>query len=139
MLQYIQNGGGILCFKIGYSIIFLRKGEVYMVAINKISPIINNSYVGQGTKNVVKKAALPTVSALGVLAGSSLGGGGEDFVHAPIPSGASVTDPFLDQLGYAGDQALNFISEVGGAVAHGAENIADKALDVAADFLDFIS
>ena len=59
--------------------------------------------------------------------------------NPPPPLGASVTDPFLDQLGYAGDQALNFISEVGGVVAHGAENIAGKALDVAADFLDFFS
>jgi hypothetical protein len=73
---------------------------------------------------ILKKAILPA-SALGVLAGSSMGPQipRRDVVHVP---GSSVEDPFIDQVGYFADKLVDMGKEAGNAILDGAEQLIDK-------------
>ena len=73
---------------------------------------------------ILKKAILPA-SALGVLAGSSMGPQipRRDVVHVP---GSSVEDPFIDQVGYFADKLVDMGKEAGNAILNGAEQLIDK-------------
>lgn len=108
-----------------------------MVTISKINTTILTQKVGNPTRNIAK-IVLPAASGLAVLAGSSLGG--DEFMHGnPLPSGASVTDPFWDQLTYTGEKALDCFSEIGDAIGDGASNIIDSTIDFIGDALDLFS
>lgn len=107
-----------------------------MVTINKIASIASTTATKPMLKNTTK-GVLPAASALGILAGSSLGGD-EFFVGNPPPLGASVTDPLMDQLDYAGDLAVNCASEVGGAIAEGASGLADTVVGAIGKLIDIV-
>lgn len=99
-----------------------------MVSISKISTIPIRTCVKPQVKNVAK-VALPTVSGLGVLAGSSMSGMNPPFDVAPLPLGASVEDPFIDQLQYVGHKALDNAEELAGLVGDGIVNIGSNISD----------
>ena len=107
-----------------------------MVMIGKISSVASQVIAKPTVKNTAR-VALPAVSALGVLAGSTLGGD-EFFVGNPPPAGASVTDPLIDPLDYAGDLAVKCASEIGGAIAEGASGLADTVVDAIGKVIDII-
>lgn len=90
----------------------------------KISPI---STLPKPTK--ILKMTLPTASALGVLAGSSMGPQlpRHDVVHIP---GSSVEDPFVDQVEYFANKAIDLGKSAGNAILDGAERLIDKVAGI---------
>lgn len=99
-----------------------------MVSINKINTMPIKSFVRPQVKNVAK-VALPTASGLGILAGASLSGMNPPFDAAPLPSGASVQDPFLDQLQYLGHKTLDNVEEFAGFVGDGLADVGSNISD----------
>lgn len=104
-----------------------------MVSISKISYVSTM----QKTKNL-SKVVLPATGSLGVLAGSSLGGGFPPNNVEHIP-GTSAEDSIIDQLEHTGDMIMDLGSEIGESVVSGASHIVDKFLDLASDVLDTLS
>ncbi len=101
-----------------------------MVQINKISTGLTYSAVNSNTKKVLSRAALPAVSGLAVLAGSSMQGNEFPPSNAgPAEPGSSVTDSISDQLKHTWHQAENAGSEISDGVKEGAESILDSILD----------
>ena len=101
-----------------------------MVQISKISTGLAYSAVNPNTKKVLSRAALPAVSGLAVLAGSSMQGNDLPPANArPAEPGSSVTDPLSDQLKHTWHQAENAGSEIGNGIKEGAESILEKLLD----------
>lgn len=119
-----------------------------MVSISKISTMQIKTCVKPQGKNIVK-LALPTISGLGVLAGASLSGMNPPFDVAPLPPGASVQDPFIDQLQYFGHKALDNAEElaefvgdglvdIGSNISDGISSIGDSITDAIIDSLDYL-
>lgn len=101
-------------------IIIMAVRDIKEYYIMKISPI---NTLPKPTK--ILKMALPTASALGVLAGSSMGPQlpRHDVVHIP---GSSVEDPFIDQVEYFANKAIDLGKDAGNAILDGAERLIDK-------------
>ncbi len=99
-----------------------------MVSISKISTVPIRTFVKPQVKNIAKEA-LPTVSGLGVLAGASLSGMNTPYNVEPLPPGASIEDPFIDQLQYLGNKALDNAEELAGLVGDGLVDIGSNISD----------
>ena len=105
-----------------------------MVQISKISTGLAYSAVNPNTKKVLSRAALPAVSGLAVLAGSSMQGNDLPPANArPAEPGSSVTDPLSDQLKHTWHQAENAGLEVANGVKAGAKSLWEHFLDLVDD------
>ena len=83
------------------------------------------------TKKVAKptlEKALPAVSALGVIAGSSMSPGNpiRDIPHVP---GTSVMDPLPEQIGYFSDRLIDLGGEGCHAALHGTQKVLNVTID----------
>ena len=104
------------------------------MSINKIN-VFSTCSVAK-PNNVIKKT-LPLTGGLSVLAGSSMGA--TYIPDAPHVSGSSVTDPFADQLVYAGGMLLDTGSAIGDAAMHGISSLGGVALDAGCVVADRVS
>lgn len=73
-----------------------------------------------------ERAALPVASGLGLLAGSSLGGGMKPPNAAPHEQGTSVDDSIWEQIKHTGKMA----KDAGEEIANGAKEILDDLLNL---------
>ena len=100
-----------------------------MTTIQKTA--MNCQVVGKSVvKKTINRAALPTVSGLALLAGSSMNGNNKPDNAGPHDPGSSVDDSAWEQIKYAG----KLVKEAGEEIGKGAKELGETILD----FLDDI-
>ncbi len=105
-----------------------------MSQINKINIGIVNSAIKPNSKKILTRTALPTVSSLAILAGSSMQGNETPPANArPAEPGSSVTDPISDQLKHTLHQAQNAGEEIVDGVKEGAKSLWGHFIDLLDD------
>lgn len=108
-----------------------------MVSISKINPILNVQNSNK-TKNIAR-TALPATSALGILAGSSMGPIiPPDNVASHIP-GTSVDDSIGEVLSHTGEQFIDLGASAAEAIGHGISSAADGVAGLVGHIIDSIS
>ena len=107
---------------------------VSMVSISKINPILNVQNTNKA-RNIARKT-LPAASALGILAGSSMGPIiPPDNVASHIP-GTSVDDSLGEVFGHTGEQLIDLGSSAADAIGQGISNAADGIAGLVDHILD---